>query len=139
MRRVDTRQPKNKQHNQTVDLIKKFKYIKLINENVMVNKITKFDEDRERDKFIRFFNDLNVYVDFINLEVYDNFVFWGGTIDGLVQFIYKVTKEDKSTGVEFNYLGDFNPENPGNDAVIERVEKYFDIFYRYWRNNLIQK
>ena len=103
------------------------------------NLITAFDQKNEEEKFRNFFNDLNVNIDFIPLEVYNNLVFWGGTIDGIVQFIYKVTREEKTSGVEFNYLQDFPPDNPDNDAIIKKVESYYDSFYKYWRNNILQK
>ena len=131
---------KQQDHNKTVNLIKEFKNKKLIGERKQrVNKITKYDQDREEQKFLDFFRNLNVVVDFIDLEVYDDLIFWGGTVDGNVQFIYKVTHNEKSSGVEFNYLDDFNPQNPGNNQLIEMIEAYYDIFYKYWRDNLIQQ
>lgn len=102
-----------------------------------INKKTVYDQGKEEERFNNFFRDLNVNVKFIDLEVYDSLVFWGGTIDGVIQFIYTVTPDEKTSGVEFNYVEDFSPDNPENDVIIKRVESYYDLFYKYWRNNIL--
>lgn len=102
-----------------------------------LNKKTVYDQSREEERFKLEFKDLNVSIKFIDLEVYDNLVFWGGTIDGVIQFIYKVTPDEKTSGVEFNYVEDFSPDNPENDEIVERIESYYDSFYKYWRDNVL--
>lgn len=102
------------------------------------NREVAHDQKKEEDQFRRFFNDLNVNVEFIDLEVYDELVFWGGTVDGIIQFAYKVTPEDSTSGIEFNYLDDFSVDNPDNQEIVERIEKYYDKFYKYWRNNVLE-
>lgn len=103
------------------------------------NKVTIYDQKIEEQKLLNFFRDVNVNVKFIQLEVYENLVFWGGTVDGIIQFIYKVTPDESTSGVEFNYLEDFTPDNPENDLIIKMIENYYDTFYKYWQNNIIQK
>jgi hypothetical protein len=109
-----------------------------LNENEL-NKKTVYDQEQEEGKFLNNFNDINVNIKFIDLEIYDNFVFWGGTVDGMIQFVYKVTPDEASSGVEFNYLEDFSPDNPENEEIIARIEGYYDTFYKYWQENIIQK
>jgi len=104
-----------------------------------VNKKTNLDQDREEEKFRNFFDDMNVDIDFIDLKVTDDLIFWGGTIDGVIQFVYKVTPDEKTSGVEFNYLPDFSADNPDNDMIVKKVESYYDSFYKYWRDNVLQK
>jgi hypothetical protein len=101
------------------------------------NKETMFDQSMEEEKFRNFFNDMNVNIKFIDLEVFDNLVFWGGTINGIIQFVYKVTPGESSPP-EFNYLEDFSPDNPENDEIIGRVESYFDNFYKFWESNVLE-
>jgi len=101
------------------------------------NKKTSSDQSIEEEKFRNFFNDMNVSIKLIDLGVYDNLIFWGGTIDGVIQFVYKVTPDESTSGVEFNYLEDFSPDNPENEEITGRVESYFDNFYRYWRDNVL--
>ena len=101
------------------------------------NKKTAYDQSMEEEKFRNFFNDMNVSIKLIDLEGYDNLVFWGGTIDGVIQFIYKVTPDESTSGVEFNYLEDFSPDNPENEEITGRIESYFDTFYKYWRDNVM--
>lgn len=115
-----------------------FKITRKLNEDVE-NKKTVYDQGMEEEKFMNFFRDMNVNVNFIELEIKDNLVFWGGTVDGIIQFIYKVTPDESTSGVEFNYLEDFSPDNPENDVIIKKIESYYDSFYKYWRNNITQK
>lgn len=103
------------------------------------NKKTVFDQPNEEQKFLNNFTDIMVNVKFIDLEVYDNMVFWGGTVDGMIQFIYKVSPNESTSGVEFNYLDDYTPDNPENEEIIARIEGYYESFYKYWSNNLLQK
>lgn len=107
-------------------------------QDVNKNKKTAYDQEEEEEKFRNYFDDMNVDIKFTELSIYDNLIFWGGTIDGVIQFVYKVTPDEKTTGIEFNYLPDFTADNPDNDLIIKKIESYFDIFYKYWRNNVLQ-
>jgi hypothetical protein len=102
------------------------------------NKKTRFDQNKEEERMLSFFKDMTVNFDFINIVVENDRVFWGGTIDGAIQFVYKVTPDEKTSGVEFKYLDDFNSADEENQEIIEKVEDYYSIFYKYWRDNLIQ-
>jgi hypothetical protein len=105
------------------------------------NKVTIFDQKIEEDKFLNIFKDMesDVNVKFLELEVTDNLVFWGGTIDGIIQFTYAVTPYEDKNNVLFNYLEDFTPDNPQNTEIVKRVEDYYNTFAKYWQNNIIQK
>ena len=109
-----------------------------VNKKTRENKKTVFDQTNEEQKFRNYFDDLNVNVKFIELEIYDDFIFWGGTINGIIQFVYKVTPQEATSGIEFNYLEDFTPDNPENEKIIEKIEDYYNIFYKYWRDNVLQ-
>jgi hypothetical protein len=105
-----------------------------------VNKKTAQDQSNEEQKFKDSFpTGYDINVDFIELEVTDQYAFWGGTINGLIQFVYKVTPDENTSGVEFNYLEGFNEDDPKNDEIIKRVESYYDSFYEYWIDSVIQK
>ena len=105
-----------------------------------VNKKTAQDQANEEQKFKDSFpTGYDINVDFIELEVTDKYVFWGGTINGLIQFVYKVTPDESTSGVEFNYLEGYNEDDPKNDEIIKRVESYYDNFYEYWIDSVIQK
>ena len=108
-----------------------------LKEEDVENKKTPYDQRDEEEKFRNFFNDMNVSIKLIDLGVYDKLVFWGGTIDGVIQFVYKVTPDESTSGVEFNYLEDFSPDNPENEEITGRIESYFNSFYKYWRDNVL--
>ena len=60
-----------------------------------VNKKNVQDQANEEKKFKDSFpTGYDINVDFIELEVTDKYVFWGGTINGLIQFVYKVTPDE---------------------------------------------
>jgi len=106
---------------------------------VRTNKKNQFDQTREEDRFRNFFNDMNINVKFQELEVYDDLIFFGGTIDGMIQFIYKVTPDESTSGVQFNYLNGFTIDNPENQELIDKIESYYDSFYKYWRDNVLEQ
>lgn len=134
---TESQQPQKK----SLDIRDMLKITRKLNEesNSSINKKTVYDQPQEEEKFLSNFRDINVNVKFIDLEVYDNLVFWGGTVDGIIQFVYKVTPDESTSNVEFNYLDDFSPDNPENDEIINRIEGYYDTFYKYWQNNMIQQ
>jgi hypothetical protein len=107
-------------------------------QNIETNKKTVYDQGEEEEKFRNYFDDMNVDVKFTELKVYDNLIFWGGTIDGVIQFTYTVTPDSKTSKTNYKYLPDFTADNPDNDKILEKIESYFDIFYKYWRNNVLQ-
>lgn len=107
-----------------------------INEDVN-NKETIYDQEIEEKKIRDFFDDMEVSLKLFDLEVRENSVFWGGIVDGVIQFVYKVTPDESTSGVLFNYLEDFSPDNPQNEEITGRLESYFNTFYKYWRDNVI--
>lgn len=109
-----------------------------VNNNTPVDKKTAYDQKNEENKMLEYFKDMNVNIRFIPLEIYDNFVFWGGTVDGMIQFVFKVTPDENSSNVEFNYLDDYSVDNPENDEIVKRLEAYYDIFAKYWQQNMVQ-
>ena len=105
-----------------------------------VNKKNALDQTNEEQKFKDSFpSGYDINVDFIELEVTDKYVFWGGTVNGLIQFVYKVTPDENTSGVEFNYLEGYNEDDPKNDEIIKKLESYYDSFYEYWIDSIIQK
>src|SRR5690606_27869052 len=103
------------------------------------NKETIYDQRREEEKLINLF-DNDVTFEFKDLEVYDDWVLWSGIVNGVIQFLFIVTRDEVTSRVEFNYLQGFSPDNPQNDEIIEKLQTYYDTtFSKYWRNNLIQQ
>lgn len=128
--------------NRTKFLVKKLRSLTEQEEDLdsvgLKNMKTVYDQSREENNFKRFFEDLNVTVKFEDLKVYNDKIFWGGTIDNIIQFAYKVTPDENTSGVEFNYLEDFTVDNPDNQEIVDRIESYYNTFYKYWRNNILQ-
>jgi len=107
--------------------------------NKAQNKETVYDQSIEQQKMINFFRDLNVNLRFVDLEVYDSLVFFGGIVDGIIKFAYSVTPDNETSNLEFDYSPEFSPDDPQNDEIIKRLEAYYEVFSKYWQNNLLQK
>lgn len=110
-------------------------------QNVLgTNKKTDFDQHDEEAKMVQAFKDLEVVLKFDELEVFDKAVFWGGTIDDQVQWVYMVTPDETSSKFKINYTKDYDINAKQNEKVLKRIEEYYNNnFFKYWRNNLIQK
>ena len=98
---------------------------------------TDTDQRKEEEKMNQFFNDDNVNIEYEPLEIYDNGIFWGGTIDGQLQWTFSVTPTEEGSGVEVNHLEDFDRDDPDNEKIIKKLESYYDGFYEFWRNNTL--
>lgn len=133
---ISDRNLSKNEHNNIRELIKRTKN-NFLTEN-LIEKTLEIDQEEEERKFKEYFKDLEVIIDFIELEVFENGVFWGGTIDGIIQFVYKVTPNEKTSGYEIYYLEDFDKNNPDNEEIVNRIELYYNVFFKYWRDNLLQ-
>lgn len=97
------------------------------------------DQENEENKMRGYFKDNQIDIQFQPLEIYDNAVFWGGIIDGELGWVFKVTENDATSGFVPKFMGDYDKNDPENDMVIKKLETYYDDFYKYWRDNMIQK
>lgn len=104
----------------------------------LTNKANPFDQENEEKKFNDYFSDLKVVIKLIPLEVHDDYVFWAGTINNTIQFVYKVTPDSSKSGVKFKYLDSFAVNNPDNQEIIKRIESYYTVFFKYWNENNFQ-
>ena len=95
-----------------------------------LNKITTIDQKNEENKFLALFDNMpeneTVSVIFFDLYVYDNLIFWGGVVDGVIEFTYQVTKEENSSGVMFDFLEEYSLDNSIYDEIIKRIENYYN-------------
>ncbi len=108
-----------------------------LKEDEAIEKTINLDQANEEEKFRDYFRDLEVVIEFIEIEVYDGGVFWGGTIDGVIQFVYKVTPSEKESGFDIYYLEDFDKNNEDNQEIARRIETYYNEFFRFWRDNVL--
>jgi hypothetical protein len=99
------------------------------------------DQSDEETKFTEIFNNMpdndTVSIVFFELYVFDNLVYWGGIVDGTIEFTYQVTPNESKSGVIFDYHNDYSPDNPKNDEITKRIEAYYNKFSEYWRNEVL--
>lgn len=108
-------------------------------DGVSRNVKTHIDQSEEEQKLHNFFDDMNVHIDADPIIVKDDKVFWSVVIDGVIQFIYKITGEDETSGVVFNYLRDGYENSEASKEIVERIKSYYDTFYKYWEEGLPDK
>lgn len=103
-----------------------------------VNKETAFDPKFFEQELIDLFDD-SVSIEFKDLEIFDDWVLWSGIINGVIQFLYVVTRDEITSRVEFNYLQGFSKDNPANDEIIKKLETYYETrFSKYVRKELFE-
>lgn len=105
-----------------------------------VNREVNSDQKQEEEKIRNLFKDMTVDIRFEPdaLKVTNDYITFGGTIDGVIQFIYNVTPDETTSEVKFNYLPTINHDNPDNEEIVKRIEGNYDTFYKYWRDNILQ-
>lgn len=109
----------------------------------VINLATPADYKKLSDDFTNLFRDLKVNINLLplrgesELKLTKDSAFWGGTIDGAIQFVYKITPEENTAdaGIEFNYLPEFSADDPDNQEIIKKIESFYDNFYSYWKDN----
>lgn len=111
---------------------------KLKEEDDRVNKETPYDQKEMEDWFNDVFRDLDVIIKFDDLKVYNDLVFWSGVVNGIIQFVFKVSENPDVNGVELNYTDDIDIQNPKNNEIIERLEQFYKDFSKYWIENQFQ-
>ena len=119
----------------TRDLLGKMR--KLNEDNYQPEITTSMDMRQEEDRMKNFFADNNVDIRFTVLDVFDDRVFAGGTIGQDIQWVFKVAPSEEKSGVKIKYLESFDPNNPDNKEILEKIESYYDTFYKYWRDNIL--
>lgn len=100
---------------------------------------TRLDQTTEEQKLRNFFDDMNVHLELKPLIVQDDKVFWEGIVDGVIQFIFKITGDDKTSGVVFQYLKDGYENSETSKEIVDRLLSYYDTFYKYWEEGLPEK
>lgn len=113
-------------------------------DNERINTASEEDQEYAKTEFTKIFTDLKdplgnqvmPDIDFLKLEKYDDFVFWGGTINNVLKFVYMVPPMANSTGVELEKSKEFNESNEVNIEMIKRIQNYYPVFSKYWLENL---
>jgi hypothetical protein len=112
--------------------------VKLVDTAVEDRK-TAFDQDEQETQFRNAIKDFNVNVQFEPIEVMDNSILWNGTIDNQLQWSFLVTPDENVNGAKFNYSRNFDDTTPENSELVKRIDKYYTDFYKYWRENELEK
>lgn len=109
---------------------------KQINEEIK-NSLSNSEIEIEKNKFLNVFKDNNVTVQFKNFLFSKDGVFFSGTIDGIIQWAYRVTPDENSSGIDYEVIDGFDGNDPENADVLKKLESYYDTFYEYCRDNII--
>lgn len=97
-------------------------------------------EQKEQERsMLDYFDNENLTIKFEPILLFDEGIFWAGTIDGQLKFAYMVTPEESTSGVKIERSLDFDPTNEDNQAIEKKVVDYYDVFYKYWSENQLEK
>ena len=113
------------------------KRMRKLNENTDQITIPESELSVEIQKFKNVFRDYNVSFEFENFIILNGGIIWGGSLDNQIQWVYKVTDDDTTSGVELNFAPEFNPDEEDNKKLIDLIENYYNIFFKYCRDNFI--
>ena len=124
-----------------VKIMRKLNEQEEVEQTERVNKETPNDLAGEKERLNNALRDFNVVVDFDNdkFKVYDDLVFSSGTIDGVLEFVMKVTPNDSENGIIINYdRDDFDMQSDENNDLVAVLEDYQEnVFEPYWVENII--
>jgi hypothetical protein len=110
-----------------------------IAEQVVQNRhLTDSELDIEKKKFENTLANFNVVCEYEPFMIVNGGVIWGGTIDNQIQWVFKVTEDDQTSGVELNFSSDFNPDEGDNKRIVDTIQSYYNQFYKYWRDNELE-
>lgn len=101
--------------------------------------LTPAEQKRQEEGLQGFFDGDNVTIKFEPILVFEDGIFWAGTIDGQLKFAYMVTPDESTSGVKIERSPDFDPSNEDNQAVEKKIIDYYDTFYAYWSENQLEK
>jgi hypothetical protein len=104
-----------------------------------ISQSTPFDQKNEEKKTIDFFDDDNLVFDFEELKIYDNGVWWGGTINNVIEWVFKVSTDEKLNGLDINEMKGVDANVEKNQEIIKKLEAHYETFSNYWIDNKIQK
>ena len=111
-----------------------------LNEADLLSLDTKNIKEEEESKMQDYFKPDQVMIKIEEFLAFENGVFMSGIADNQIQFAFKVTPDEQSSNPDYEVLEGFNPDDPANNELIEKLTKYYDgAFYPYWRDNLVQK
>ena len=113
-----------------------------LNENTdkYSNLATEKDQKDAEKKMRNYFHDNNVNIVFEPLEIYNTGVYWSGSMDGQLFWEYKVAPDENNSGADVKYDEEnFDSKDPEIVEIIKKIDSYYDEFYRYWRDNAMEK
>jgi hypothetical protein len=102
-------------------------------------KTTSGDFKWAKDGLEKSFDAFEVNPQIVELIVSDNDIYMSGSIDNKITFTLTVPPlGEDSSGVDWEATEYFNESDPDNKELIETLENYYLVFYKYWRDNELQ-
>lgn len=99
--------------------------------------VSTLDQKEEEDKFSNYFSEFNIMTEFESLEIYENGIFWGGTIDNVLQWVFTVPSQKNEPII--TYLDGYKPSDQETSDKYSKIEDmiktYYNEFFEYWKEN----
>jgi len=147
----------------TQDFVKKMRKLhEELEQPERVSLLTPEDQPREEENLNNELEPFNVLTAYVPLEVYNDYVYWGGIVDNDIKFTYRVPKLEGERGVTFGYnketdelpakAGASNVDKDVADAeevesyseetqnITDAIKNYYEReFFPYWSENILQR
>lgn len=117
------------------ELLKK---TRMLNEIVLkedVN-ITPIDQKHVVDGLSNSLKQLEAIPKLNPIKVINGNIFWSGSVNDIIEFVYKVSPDASKSGYEINYDKDLTIEIPNKDEISKVIEDYYAEFFKYFQNFL---
>ena len=121
---------------------------KTLNEAAIKEPVTSIDKKEEEEKLRNYFNN-EVNINFDELVLYNNAVWFGGVINNVLKWVFTVGVDENLNNIEIELL-----ENPTEktddvnnvssvdsiDTIAEKLKAYYNNEFKpYWIQNHLQK
>ena len=117
------------------DLLKRTRMLNEIALNEAIN-ITPIDQQHVTDGLTNSLKQLEAIPKLNPIKVINGSIFWSGSVNDIIEFVYKVSSDASKSGYDINYDKNMSIEIPNKDEISKVIEDYYTEFFKYFQNFL---
>jgi len=117
------------------DLLKR---TRMLNEIVLKEEIniTSIDQEHVQNGLTNSLKRLEAIPKLNPIKIINGSIIWSGSINDMIEFVYKVSSDGSKNGYKINYNDKLNIEIPDKDEISKVIEDYYIEFFKYFQNFL---
>lgn len=113
------------------DLLKKTRVLQNLNEDIT---ITDIDQEHIKNGLINSLKQLEAIPKLNPIKVINGNIFWSGSVNDMIEFVYKISPDGSKNGFKINYNDKLNIDIPDKDSISKVLEDYYTEFFTYFQN-----